>query len=119
MGSEVDRALERSAWASPDDWEGWLVYADRLLDRGDERGQLILWEHRLATAALYTEDRQALLGQIEALVDRHQGRWLAGWSPPRRARLRWRRGALVGVELPWNRGTPEVLARLAAHPASE
>jgi uncharacterized protein (TIGR02996 family) len=46
----------------PDDWSSWLVYADVLTERGDERGQMLVMESRGES--------------IEALVDA----WLASWS---------------------------------------
>ncbi len=30
----------------PDDWDSWLVFADQLTERGDDRGELLVREHR-------------------------------------------------------------------------
>jgi hypothetical protein len=52
----------------PDDWPSWLVYADALSVRGDERGLLLVLAHRLDTArATATPDEHdALRGELEA-----------------------------------------------------
>jgi hypothetical protein len=60
----------------PDDWGSWLVLADALCEQGDERGQLLVLEHRLATVALAPAEATELRREADAIADA----WLASWG---------------------------------------
>ena len=63
-------ALEAWIRAHPDDWDGWRVYADWLLEHGDIRGELVHLEHRLRNGALSLEEAQAAKKRVGALIGR-------------------------------------------------
>ena len=120
MASETERALIAAVRARPVGWDAWLVYADWLLEQGDVRGQLIAWEHQLATGALSADERTALRRGAQALEEAQREAWLAGWTPPATCELRWRYGFLIGVRLWWRPNTDPLaaLGELVAHPAA-
>jgi uncharacterized protein (TIGR02996 family) len=51
----------------PDDWPSWLVYADMLSERGDERGLLLVLAHQLdmARATATSDKHDALRAELE------------------------------------------------------
>jgi uncharacterized protein (TIGR02996 family) len=118
MPGEVERALTAAVRANPDDWAAQLVFADWLIERGDVRGRLIAWEHALATRALSADERAAVQRQIHTLEAAHREEWLAWLTLPASARLEWRCGFLIGVQLRWNARTLAALDRLVAHPVA-
>jgi uncharacterized protein (TIGR02996 family) len=67
--------LEARLREHPEDGEGWLVYADWLLDQGDERGRLIQLEHRMTVSP-----SEGLRREIAALQK------AKGWQPHRSIR---------------------------------
>ena len=85
--------LEAYVQAHPDDAAGWAVYADWLLEHGDSRGELVR-----RPRALTADELVRFRGPI-----------------PAAARVSWQHGFVVGVELPVERRTPELLARILAH----
>lgn len=99
-----EERLLRAIYAAPEDDGPRLVYADWLLERGDERGELI---------------SLSLRGEVDAprlaqLVRRAARRWVGPLAPV----LRWpkfHRGFVVSAVVTWHhRGNIE---RLGAHPA--
>jgi uncharacterized protein (TIGR02996 family) len=108
-------ALEAHLRSYPDDWPSWLVYADWLLDQGDERGELIVLEYRLRSPAS-EEERRVLEGRGRELQRLHAARWQQGL-------------ALERVELEWHHGflrraifqhgdVVELFERLMEHPVA-
>jgi uncharacterized protein (TIGR02996 family) len=95
----VNTTLEERLREDPDDWATWRVYADWLLDQGDVRGELIPWEHQLATATLSERERAGLQRQVDVLQEAHEEQWLEGWVPPDGTGVEWRGGFLRGVSL--------------------
>ncbi|MEM6930094.1 MAG: hypothetical protein AAF602_24355, partial [Myxococcota bacterium] len=87
-----------------DDREAWMVLADGLLDHGDARGQWI----NLAFGDGPVDERLAL-----------EARWHRGgpggfqWPD---ARLSWRFGFVVRVQVRWAHDTLRYLAALNDHP---
>jgi uncharacterized protein (TIGR02996 family) len=99
-----------------EDWPSWLVFADYLLEQGDVRGTLIQLEHQLSQPV---SERQQIKAQRDALLEKHQRRWLEGWVPPRRTQLRWRHGFVIGVRFRPGARWLQALESLVAHPAGQ
>jgi uncharacterized protein (TIGR02996 family) len=119
----VDPDLQRRLLDDPDDERAWLVYADRLVEQGHYRGEIILLEHRLATAereryrsveaarlceetrpkldALYALHRDAMLGPLAA-------------APRDKFQSRLRNGFIDWISV--GGGARQHLAVLASHP---
>lgn len=78
-----------------DDWSPWLVLADALTERGDDRGALIRAQYRLHTGALDPDERGQLAQWSLELESTYKARWaeeaLPGEPPP-------------GLSLGWDRG---------------
>jgi uncharacterized protein (TIGR02996 family) len=109
----LDRARSEEAellariYAAPDDDGLRAVYADWLLERGDERGELIHLQLREDLDARAEERRRAL--EEEAAK-----RWVGPLAPVV-SRAEFRRGLLSAAEVDWrHRGN---VRRLGAHPA--
>jgi uncharacterized protein (TIGR02996 family) len=102
--------LETHLRETPEDWQSWLVYADWLLDQGDERGRLIQLEHRLA---LSPGD-----ARLQREIDKLQK--AGSWQPARALRsgggsLLLRHGFVCGLSL-YGEGAATKLRRLLAGP---
>lgn len=89
-----------------DDHEAWMVLADGLLDRSDERGRWI----RLH----YDQDRQRIDERLILEARWHRG-GPKGFEWPG-ARLSWRFGFVVRVDVHWDDRTLAQLQALDAHP---
>src|SRR5579883_907341 len=70
MDSEA--ALLEAIYANPDDDGPRLVYMDRLLERGDRRGEFIALQMRAATTALSDDE----LARARALLRAHRRQWV-------------------------------------------
>lgn len=104
--AEQERLLA-AIYAAPDDDGARLVYADWLLERGDERGELISLQLRDASDAPSQE-------RLDALTRRAAKRWVGPLAPVIR-NPEFRRGFAVRADVTWHhRGHIE---RLGSHPA--
>lgn len=70
----------------PDDWDSWLVYADQLTERGDERGQLLVLEQRgnvgdRELVQLQADDWIATWGEYLGSDDAGTYKWIRGLAP--------------------------------------
>jgi uncharacterized protein (TIGR02996 family) len=93
-----DRDLLAAIAAAPDDDAPRLVYADRLLERGDPYGELI--ETQCAAARLPGgEARAKLEARAAELLEQHTQTWLAPLRPWVSSMYRWERGFMVAAEL--------------------
>jgi uncharacterized protein (TIGR02996 family) len=101
-----EEALLAAIYARPDDDAPRLVYADWLLERGDERGEFIQLE--LSERSPEAEARHA---ELEAVA---QLRW-RGPLAEVLLEVRFRRGFVADVQVAWD--NPGQLQRLGAHPA--
>jgi uncharacterized protein (TIGR02996 family) len=90
MTSDVTNLeLEAAIVADPDAREGYAVYADWLLERGDIRGELI----NVQLARELAPEDPDLLRREQELLAKHGEGWLAGaTSPLFRVEVSWRRG---------------------------
>lgn len=104
---ELEVRLRRSA----DDWAGWLVYGDGLLERGDPRGELIRLEHMVATARPHPEGRD-LRAAIDRLFAEHGSAWRG--PVPEDAKVAFCHGFLREVTLRYDEETAPSLAALLA-----
>ncbi|WBB61690.1 TIGR02996 domain-containing protein [Streptomyces sp. WMMC500] len=108
-------ALERTLRERPDDLASWLVYGDRLRERGDPRAELIRLAERRARVGP-GEGRRAVEREIDALVAEHREKWDAelpeGVSAPER-----RHGFATAIAVEWDDGTPMLIEQaLRAEP---
>ena len=56
----------------PDDWGSWLVFADALSERGDDRGQFLVLEHRAQDIGALADDWMATWGNTLCADDGEQ-----------------------------------------------
>jgi uncharacterized protein (TIGR02996 family) len=91
-----DQALLAAIRAAPDDDAPRLVYADRLMERGDPRGEMIVLQCRDARGDKIVHER------LKALLDAHGAAWRAH-LPPRVMSSDFVRGFVHRVAL-GNRG---------------
>jgi uncharacterized protein (TIGR02996 family) len=99
----------------PDDWPSWLVYADWLLDQGDERGELIVLEHKLR-APSSEEERRVFELRVQALHHEHGPRWRQGLVL-KQVELEWHHGFLRRAVFQYG-DVVELFEQLMAHPAA-
>jgi uncharacterized protein (TIGR02996 family) len=85
------RELEDYLHTWPDDPESWRVYADFLLERGDERGRLIQLELDLEREE-EPQRREVLAVERVALERALHARWQERWVPPLFSEVAWERG---------------------------
>lgn len=84
---------------SPDDYQSWLVFADRLLDEGDLRGQLIPLEIASRSPGLKEPQRKEIARQIVRLRWEERIRSLDRLETPPGLELIWRFGFVEGMIL--------------------
>jgi uncharacterized protein (TIGR02996 family) len=93
----VNVEYEAAIIASPDDANGYLIYADWLMQQGDVRGELIAVQHALE-AVKDPSQFLVLKQKDEALRHAHAREWL-GVEVPRHVELQWRRGFVASAEV--------------------
>ena len=120
------RSLEDQLRRDPEDWEGWRVYADWLIDHGDPRGELTHLHLRLATEQHDPAEIRALQEHLREQIRALRPSWIEGLGVPPRARLVWRPGFVVGAQVRSaeanDRGDRqrvlEALSAMLAHPTA-
>ena len=110
-----------SVRADMEAWEPWLVLADALDELGDVRAEMIRLTHELATwvgpaTHRRQQERQA---RLHALQEAHEHDWLEGLTVPRRARLHWFCGFVVGLAYRWNAHVLALGEALLQHPTGK
>ncbi|AZM49855.1 hypothetical protein DMB38_32370 [Streptomyces sp. WAC 06738] len=100
-------ALERTLRERPDDLASWLVYGDRLQERGDPRAELIRLAERRARVAP-GGGRKAVEREIDALVAEHRESWDAELPEGVSARER-RHGFATAIAVEWDDDAPMLI----------
>jgi uncharacterized protein (TIGR02996 family) len=106
-------AIEQRLRERPGDLDAWLVYGDRLVERGDARGAVIRLEHRRARVG--PADRDALERELAALVKEHQQSWDAE-LPPGVTALERRYGFATKVAVEWSDDAPVAIEQALRGP---
>ncbi|MEV0406543.1 hypothetical protein [Actinoallomurus sp. NPDC050550] len=106
-------ALEQTLRDHPDDLVSWRVYADRFLEQGDARGELIKLAQRHAQAR--PTDRDALEHEMDTLVKEHQQSWDAA-LPPGATVLARRHGFATKVAVEWSDSAPVLIEQVIRAP---
>jgi uncharacterized protein (TIGR02996 family) len=110
-------ALEAMLRQEPDDWRGWLVYADWLTEQEDARGKLVWLEQRIRDTSLSEEEHRRLWGEMDTLVLEHRKSWLLGWSPSSPVELAWRHGFPWMASF-WGERAVDDFEALVGHPVA-
>ncbi|MFC5747506.1 hypothetical protein [Actinomadura rugatobispora] len=105
--------LEQRLRDRPGDRASWLVYGDRLLDRGDARGTLIRLEERRARCG--PVEGVALDHEITGLEREHQVGWDAA-LPEGVTVLARRYGFATKIAVEWSENAPAVIERALRDP---
>ncbi len=108
--SELDALLELCI-AAPDDDAPRLVWADAV---GDERGELVVLQCRLASEDLPPAEAGALIARVEELLAAHGKTWSGFADSPAARRCLFRRGFVDAIEA--NVGELPVSALVSAAP---
>ncbi|WP_433174922.1 hypothetical protein [Actinoallomurus sp. CA-150999] len=106
-------ALEQALRDHPDDLVSWRAYADRFLEQGDARGELIKLAQRHAQAR--PTDRDALEHEMDALVREHRQSWDAA-LPPGATVLARRHGFATKVAVEWSDSAPVLIEQVMRAP---
>ena len=92
------------------------MYADWLVDHGDDRGELIVLKHRLATRSFSADERQQIQQRIQEIRRIGEPRWRGELTIPRGVRLKWKHGFVVGARMRF--GALGRVERLAGQPGA-
>jgi uncharacterized protein (TIGR02996 family) len=100
--------IEAHLRSHPDDLDSWLVYADHLLEHGDDRGELIMLRHKLTHAP--SEDLETRARHAESFLRKALEQRLHPYMDWRIQR--WHHGFLYEVGMSWGGYFVEALRRL-------